>query len=99
MHFDGRFEKRDAIEVPMYIKGLNERRVAERTVAADISAHGAQVVTQWFRQAGEQVLVAPLKGEIQLAARVIYCRAVNGSFCAGLQFRGRPIDWDEWPRA
>jgi len=99
MHYDGRSEKRDPIEVPMYIESLNERRVAERTVAADISAHGAQVATQWRRQAGEQILVAPLKGEIQLPARVVYCRAgADGSFCVGLHFRGHAVDWDEWPR-
>jgi hypothetical protein len=99
MNFDGRIEKRDPIEVQMYIESLNERRVAEKTVAADISAHGAQVATQWRWQAGEQALVAPLKGETQLPARVVYCRVrADGTFCVGLHFRGRAIDWDEWPR-
>lgn len=99
MHFDGRIEKRDPIEVPMYIESLNERRVAEKTVAADISAHGAQVATLWRWQAGEQVLVVPLKGETQLPARVVYCRArADGTFCVGLHFRGHAIDWEEWPR-
>jgi PilZ domain len=99
MHFDGRIEKRDPTEVPMYIESLNERRVAEKTLAADISAHGAQVATQWRWQAGEQVLVVPLKGEAQLPAQVVYCRALaNGTFCVGLHFRGRAINWDDWPR-
>jgi PilZ domain len=99
MHFDGRFEKRDPIQVPMYIESLNERRIAEKTVAADISAHGAQVATQRRWQAGEQVQVAPLKGEIQLPARVVHCRErADGTFCIGLHFRGHAIDWDEWPR-
>jgi hypothetical protein len=99
MHFDGRFEKRDLIELPMYIESLNERRVAEKTVAADISAHGAQVATQWRWQAGEQVLVVPSSGELELSARVVYCRArADGTFCVGLHFRGHAIDWDKWPR-
>jgi hypothetical protein len=83
----------------MYIESLKERRVAEKAVAADVSAHGAQVATHWRWQAGDQMLVAPLKGEYQLSARVVYCRArADGAFHVGLQFRGRPINWDEWPR-
>ena len=100
MHFDGRIEKRNPMAVPVYIEPLAERRAAERTVAADVSGHGAQVVTRHPLHPGEQILVVPLNGEFELSARVVYCRALaNGSFCVGLQFGGRPVDWGKWPRA
>jgi hypothetical protein len=100
MRFDGRIEKRDPIKVPLYIETLAERRAAEKTVAADVSSHGAQVVTNRPWKPGERILVVPLSGEFELSARVVYCRALaNGSFCVGLQFGGQPVDWGKWPRA
>jgi hypothetical protein len=92
--FDGRFEKRDRVEVPVYIASLEEPRAGERTVTENVSPHGCRVLTKRKWLIGERPLVTLLTGEFPQYAQVIYCDAQpKGGFCMGIEFSGLPFEW------
>jgi len=95
----GRFEKRVAMAVPVYLGSLGEPRPFERALTENVSPHGARVSTERLWQLDEEPLITPLANKIQLSARVVYCRPLtNGRFSVGLEFRERSVDWAKWPR-
>jgi len=95
MHLDGRIEKRIPMGIPVYFGSLKKPRTAERVLTENVSPHGARVVTKQHWQPGEEQWITPLSGQFELPAQVIYCQLLaNGDFCVGLDFRGRPVNWE-----
>jgi hypothetical protein len=85
--FDGRFEKRDRMQVPVYIASLEEPRAPERTVTENVSPHGCRVLTKRKWLPGERPLVTLLTGAFPQHAQVIYCDAQpKGGFFVGIKF-------------
>jgi PilZ domain len=96
MSLDGRIEKRIPMGIPVYLVGLKKPRTAERVLTENVSPHGARVVTKRRSQPGEDQWITPLSGQFQLPAQVIYCQPLaNGDYCVGLDFRGRPVNWED----
>lgn len=84
------------MEIPVYLVSLKMPRTTEWVLTENVSSHGARVVTNGRRQRGEDQLIAPLSGEFQVPAQVIYCQPLaNGRFCVGLDFRGCPVNWED----
>jgi hypothetical protein len=95
MRLDGRIEKRIPKGIAVYLVSLKKPRTAERVLTENVSPHGARVVTKRHWQPGEDQWITPLSGQFQLPAQVIYCQPLaNGDFCVGLDFRGRPVNWE-----
>ncbi len=96
MTLDGRIEKRIPLEIPVHLVSLKMPRTTERVLTENVSPHGARVVTKRRQQTGEDQWITPLSGQFQLQAQVIYCQpSANGDFCVGLDFRGRPVNWED----
>ena len=96
MTLDGRIEKRIPMGIPVYLVSLKMPRTTERVLTENVSPHGARVATKRRRQPGEDQTIAPLSGQFQLQAQVIYCQPLaNGDFCVGLDFRGCPVNCEE----
>jgi hypothetical protein len=92
--FDGRLEKREHMQVPVYIASLEEPRARERTVTKNVSPHGCRVLTKRKWLPGEWLLVTLLTGEFPQHAQVIYCDAQpKGGSCVGIEFLGLPFEW------
>lgn len=84
------------MEIPVYLVSLKMPRTTERVLTENVSSHGARVVTKRRWQPGEDEWITPLSGQFQLPAQVIYCEPLaNGRFCVGLDFRGRPVNWED----
>jgi PilZ domain-containing protein len=95
MQLDGRIEKRIPRGIPVYLVSLKKPRTVERVLTENVSPHGARVVTKRHWQQGEDHWITPLSGQFQWPAQVIYCHPLaNGDFCVGLDFRGRPVNWE-----
>ena len=96
MPLEGRIEKRIPMRIPVYLVSLKKPRTAERAFTENVSPHGARVVTKRRRKLGEDECITPLSGKFQLQAQVIYCQPLaNENFCVGLDFRGRPVHWED----
>jgi hypothetical protein len=96
MPLDGRIEKRVPMRIPVYLGSLIKPRTAERALTENVSPHGARVVTKRSWHPGEDQWITPLSGQFQLPAQVIYCQPLaNGDYCVGLDFRGRPVNWED----
>jgi hypothetical protein len=66
----------------------------ERTFTDNISPHGIRVQSTTAWRMGEQVEIAPMKGEIAMLGEVVYCqKASNDRFFVGLRFRDKHIPW------
>lgn len=99
MRIDGRIEKRFPTAVPVYVVSSNGPRTVDRALTENVSPHGVRLITGQPWQPDESLLITPPTGEFQVQGRVVYCRPLpNGRFSVGLEFRGRPINWAEWPR-
>ena len=84
---DGRNEKRVPLEVRVYLGSNEQLLAAEGAITANVSPHGARVVTRRPWRADARPWLAPVSSEFRLQAKVIYCQALtNGHFCVGLRF-------------
>jgi hypothetical protein len=93
---DGRMEKRIPMAVPVDLLIAEETLVAERVVTANVSPHGARVVTKRRWRAEEQPWLASLTSYFRLQGSVVYCQPLaNGDFCVGLKFRASFINWGD----
>lgn len=94
--FDGRIEKRLPTSVPVYLASKEEPRARERTLAENVSPHGARLVSKRSWRPGEESLISPLTGESPQVAKVIYCVPKPGDrFYVGVEFRDRTVKWDD----
>jgi len=94
--FDGRIEKRLPTPVPVYLASMEEPRARERTLAENVSPHGARLISKRSWQPGEESLITPQTEEFPKVARVIYCVPKTGDrFYVGVEFRERTVNWDD----
>jgi hypothetical protein len=98
--FDGRIEKRLPTSVPVYLASMEEPRARERTLAENVSPHGARLISARPWRPGEESLIIPLTGDFPLVGTVIYCVPKKGSrFYVGVEFPDRTVKWDDHARA
>jgi len=98
MPLDGRMEKRVPLEVGVYLGSNEQLFAAERAITANVSPHGARVITRRRWRAEERPWLAPVSSEFRLQAKVIYCQALkNGCFCVGLRFEAGFIRFGDNP--
>ncbi len=94
--YNGRIEKRFPTAVAVYLASLEEPRVRERTLAENVSPHGARLISKRSWRPGEESLITPLAGEFPQVARVIYCvPKTAGRFYVGVEFTTRAVKWDD----
>ena len=94
--FDGRIEKRLPTSVPVYLASKEEPRARERTLAENVSPHGARLISKRSWQPGEESLITPLTGESPKVGRVIYCVPKPGDrFYVGVEFPDRTVKWGD----
>jgi hypothetical protein len=72
--------------VPVELSRLDLSVPAETTVAENVSARGARVVSKHRWKEGDRVLVKALKGDLRWPAQVIYCEVLpSTTFAIGLK--------------
>src|SRR6266446_3952664 len=92
----GRLEKRIRLAVPVEISGPENAGEAERTTTENVCSLGIRILTKRARDSNERLMISSLRGDLRALARVVYCqRLPGGRFGVGLQFQGRPINWDK----
>lgn len=65
----------------------------ERTYTDNISAQGARVFSRFPWQAGDKVIVTPLREETA-SGSVVYCQTLpDGRYGIGVKFQGDPVTW------
>jgi hypothetical protein len=98
--YNGRIEKRFPTAVPVYLASLEEPRARERTLAENVSPHGARLISKRSWRPGEESLVTPLAEESPQVARVIYCLPKTADrFYLGVEFRDRTAKWHDHSNA
>jgi PilZ domain-containing protein len=91
---NGRSEKRIARTVSLEVCLENELKLSEKTLAENVSAHGARVLLEQKLQPGQRVLVRSPKEGVRSEARIVYCQCVDGGrFAIGLELTGRVERW------
>jgi PilZ domain len=97
---EGRKERRFWTEIPLRLLAADFRTALERTVAVNVSTHGARVKTRLPWRQNDQLGVASLASGFNMRAKVIYCEPqVSGDFYIGLDFRSIAVDWQLFSRA
>jgi PilZ domain-containing protein len=97
--FVGRLEKRLPIAVVVRLMHAQDQPVdgAELTYTDNVSAHGARVVSSRPLQTGEVVQVTPLKDEITIRGKVVYCQKLpDDRYCIGLNFQVGSVTWSTY---
>ena len=65
----------------------------ERTYTDNISAQGARVFSRYSWQAGDKVVVTPVREET-VSGKVVYCQTLSdGRYGIGVKFQGDPVKW------
>jgi hypothetical protein len=68
----------------------------ELAYTADVSPHGARVLTKNPWQSNQHLTVRSVQGNLYSHARVAYCQFVDGSsFAIGVELRQPTVDWTE----
>ncbi len=68
----------------------------ELAYTADVSSHGACVLTKNPWQSNQHLTVRSVRGNLYSQARVAYCQPVDGrSFAIGVELRQPTADWTE----
>jgi PilZ domain len=97
---EGRMERRLWTEIPVRLLAPDFRTVLERTVAVNVSLHGARVKSRLPWRQNDRLAVASLASGVNMRAKVIYCEPqINGEFYVGLDFRPASVDWQLFSRA
>ena len=90
----GRVEKRIRLAIPVRISSLKEPSAGERSTTENICSLGLRALVRRTHELNERLLVKSIDGELQAAARVVYCeRLLDGRFALGLEFHEEVSDW------
>jgi hypothetical protein len=90
----GRLEKRIQLSLPVLISSLYDPSTSERTTTENVCSLGMRVLTQKAKELNERLMISSLVGDLRALARVVYCqRLPDGRFGIGIQFQGRPVNW------
>lgn len=89
----GRTEKRFPIAVPLRIKSLDRRWLAEAAITQNVSLFGARILVGNKWEADERVVIESPGGLEPCPARVIYCQVLkSGGLAIGVNLaRARPV--------
>jgi hypothetical protein len=94
----GRLEKRTRPATPVRISSLKEPSAGEPSTTENICSLGLRVLVRRARELNERLLIRSVDGELQAAARVIYCeRLLDGRFALGLEFHEQVTNWLKKP--
>ena len=97
---EGRIERRVWTEIPVRLLAPDFRTALERTVAVNVSPHGARVKTKLPWRQNDRLGVASIASGINMRAKVVYCEPqAGGEFHVGLDFRPAQVDWFLFSRA
>jgi hypothetical protein len=100
VHMEGRIERRHWTEIPVRLLAADFRAVLERTVAVNVSRHGARVKSKLPWRQNDQLGVASLASGVNMRAKVVYREPqTGGDFYIGLDFRPASVDWQLFSRA
>ncbi len=92
----GRLVKRTPLAIPVRISSLQEPFAAERSTTENICSLGLRVLVQQARKPNERLLIKSTDGELNSAARVVYCeRTGDGRFALGLEFHEEITNWPQ----
>lgn len=70
----------------------------ELSATINVSCHGARVETKQYWQAGEQISVRSIRGNLFSRARVAYCYPQSANaYVMGLDFQFPTGDWTRTP--
>lgn len=91
-----RIDPRISFAVPVYLVSASRDHPAEQVVTENVSAGGACVICAERLELGERQALSPLSLNMQLAARVVYCRPRSDKhFSVGLAFERCIAHWWE----
>ena len=92
----GRLVKRAPLAISIRISSLLKPDAAERTTTENICSLGLRVLVRQARKPNELMLINSADGELQTAARVVYCeRTGDGRFALGLEFHEEITNWPQ----
>jgi hypothetical protein len=84
----GRSERRMVANTVAVLEAADEPAVNERVVFANISEHGARLITGHYWHTGKQVIVSDSLVNSRTKAEVVYCAPFNSrEFVVGLRFK------------
>jgi hypothetical protein len=90
----GRLEKRTRLAVPLRISSPKEPSAGEPSTTENICSLGLRLLVRHARELNERLLIKSVDGELQAAARVVYCeRLLDGRFALGVEFRDEVTNW------
>ena len=90
----GRVEKRIQLAIPVTISSPTEQSAGERSTTENVCSLGLRVLAGRTRELNERLLIKSIDGELQAAARVVYCeRLLDGRFALGLEFHEEVANW------
>jgi hypothetical protein len=83
----GRSERRVESNMAVQLEAQDEPSRSETAVFANISEHGARLITHRFWPAGRQVVVSDALVDFSTKAEVVYCAPhIARQFAVGLRF-------------
>ena len=93
----GRTEIRTPMKVLVELCSF-ENVTYELAYTADVSPHGARVLTKSPWESNQRLTVRSVQGELYSLARVAYCQSVDAqSFAIGVELRQPTADWTAPP--
>ncbi len=88
----GRTEPRMATNTVATLEAADEPSISETAVFANISEHGARIITGRYWSRGTQVIVSDALVNFRTRAEVVYCSpCISRRYAVGLKFN--------WPNA
>jgi len=82
----GRTEPRMATNAVANVEAVDEPSIKETAVFANISEHGARLITGRHWSEGSQVIVSDSLVNFRTRAEVVYCVPYSRRFAVGLKF-------------
>ena len=82
----GRTEPRMATNAVANVEAVDEPSINETAVFANISEHGARLITGRHWSEGTQVIVSDSLVNFRTRAEVVYCAPYSRRFAVGLKF-------------
>jgi hypothetical protein len=80
--------------IPVCLVIAEKLLFADQAMTANVSSHGARIITRRRWQLEERPRLASSSGELLAQAKVVYCEPLtDGRFCIGLQFRSAIMNW------
>jgi hypothetical protein len=85
----GRVERRLPTNRAAKLEAAEDPAIGETVVLANVSEHGARIITDRYWGAGNQVIVSDSQLNFRANAEIVYCEPqVSRRFAVGLRFTG-----------